>query len=504
MLNSNKLFNKILIANRGEIAVRIIKACRELNIISAAIYSEADKNALHVRTADESYLIGPAPSSQSYLNKQKIIDLAKEIKAEAIHPGYGFLSENSEFIKMVEEAGLIFIGPSSESVRMMGEKTSARRLMSKNKVPIVPGTTKPITEIDNGIKVAQEIGFPVMLKAAAGGGGKGMRKVYGENEFEESFNRAQNEALKAFGNSDVYIEKLIENPKHIEVQIIADKFGNYLHLFERECSVQRRHQKVIEEAPSIFVDEETRSKITSAAINAAKACGYYNAGTIEFLMDKNKNFYFLEMNTRLQVEHPVTELISGVDLVKLQISIAAGNKLDLVQEELKIKGHAVECRVYAEDVDNNFAPSIGKITHHRLPSGPGIRVDRGIDLMSEVSVHYDPMLSKVCAWGRTRQEALERMKIALSVYQISGVITNIPVFNWIFQQKQFLDGSFDINFLDNEFLPLVPDKWKGDSSAELERVAAVFGALIKQFDQNFKTQENKISASNNWKVINDE
>ena len=488
-----------MIANRGEIAVRIIKACRELNITSVAIYSEADKNALHVRTADEAYLIGPSPASESYLDKQKVIELAKEIGADAIHPGYGFLSENSEFIRLVEKAGITFIGPSSKSVEMMGEKTSARRLMKENDVPIVPGTTESISDIQEGIKISKDIGFPVMIKAAAGGGGKGMRKVFNENEFEPSFLRAQNEALKAFGNSEVYIEKLVENPKHIEVQILADKFGNYIHLFERECSVQRRHQKVIEEAPSVFVDEITRQKITHAAINAAKACNYYNAGTIEFLMDRNKNFYFLEMNTRLQVEHPVTELITGIDLVKQQIKIAAGQKLDIKQDDLKIHGHAVECRIYAEDVDNNFAPSTGKITHHRLPSGPGIRVDRGIDLLSDVPIYYDPMLAKVSAWGSNREEALERMKIALGVYQISGVITNIPAFNWVLKQKAFLDGSFDINFLDNEFLPLVPNKWRDQTSEEYEEAAVVLAALLKQSEMNLAIGKIKISQKNNWR-----
>ncbi len=493
------MIKKILIANRGEIAHRIIKACRELGITSVAIYSEADKNALHVRRADEAYLIGPSPANESYLNKEKIIKLAKEIGADAIHPGYGFVSENPEFIRMVEESGIIFIGPSSKSVELMGEKTSARRLMKLNNVPIVPGTTEPIKNIEEGKKVSSEIGYPVMLKAAAGGGGKGMRKIDREEDFEESYNRAKNESLKAFGNDDVYIEKFIEHPKHIEVQILADKFGNYIHLFERECSVQRRHQKVIEEAPSIAVDETTRINITQAAVNAARACNYYNAGTIEFLMDKNKKFYFLEMNTRLQVEHPVTEMITGVDLVKQQIKIANGEKITLKQDDLKIHGHAIECRIYAEDVDNNFAPSTGKIVHHRLTSGPGIRIDRGIDVLSEVPIYYDPMLSKVIAWGIDREEALARMKRALGEYQISGVITNIPVFNWVLKQKTFLDGTFDINFLDNEFMPLVPDKWKDESSNDYEEIAAILGALLKQKEFQNTLSNNNISENNSWR-----
>ncbi len=493
------MIKKILIANRGEIAHRIIKACRELDIISVAIYSEADKNALHVRRADEAYLIGPSPASESYLNKEKIISLAKNIGADAIHPGYGFLSENAEFIKMVENSGINFIGPSSKSVSMMGEKTSARRLMEANGVPIVPGTTKPIDSISEGLKIGEKIGYPVMLKAAAGGGGKGMRRIDNEKDFESSYNQAKSESLKAFGNDEVYIEKFIENPKHIEVQILADKCGNYIHLFERECSVQRRHQKVIEEAPSSSVDELTRQKITSAAIEAAKACGYYNAGTIEFLMDRNKNFYFLEMNTRLQVEHPVTEMITGVDIVKQQIKIASGEKLELKQSDLRIHGHAVECRIYAEDVDNNFAPSIGKITHHRLTSGPGIRIDRGIDVMSEVPVYYDPMLAKMIAWGSDRNEAIVRMKRALTEYQISGVVTNIPVFTWILKQKKFLDGSFDINFLDNDFLPLVPNKWKDESAADYEEIAAVFAALIKFNEEKTGSGINSVSSNNSWR-----
>jgi len=496
------MFKKILVANRGEIAHRIIKACRELNIISAAIFSEADKIALHVRRADEAYLIGPSPANESYLNKEKIIKLAQKIGADAIHPGYGFLSENSDFIKMVEDSGIVFIGPSSQSVKMMGEKTSARRLMKANDVSIVPGTTEPIKNVKEGKKIAAEIGYPVMLKAAAGGGGKGMRKIINDEEFESSYNRAKNESLKAFGNDEVYLEKFIESPKHIEVQILADKFGNYIHLFERECSIQRRHQKVIEESPSIAVDETTRQKLTQAALKAAKACNYYNAGTIEFLMDKDKNFYFLEMNTRIQVEHPVTEMITGIDIVKLQIKIAYGEKLTIKQDELKIHGHAIECRIYAEDVDNNFAPSTGKIIHHRLTSGPGIRIDRGIDIMSEVPIYYDPMLAKVIAWGINREEALVRMKRALSEYQIAGVITNIPAFNWVLKQKAFLNGTFDINFLDNEFLPLVPDKWKDASSIEYEEIAAVLGAYLRHNDLQTVLSQNQVKNSNLWREQN--
>ncbi len=477
------MIKKILIANRGEIAHRIIKACRELGVTSAAIYSEADRNALHVRRADEAYLIGPSPASESYLNKEKIVALAKKIGADAIHPGYGFLSERFEFIKMVEEAGIEFIGPSSKSVKMMGGKTDARQLMKAHNVPIVPGTIEPINSVEEGKRIAVEIGFPIMIKASAGGGGKGMRKVQSLQEFQDSFNHAKSEAQKSFGSDSVYIEKFIENPKHIEVQILADKHGNYVHLFERDCSVQRIHQKVIEEAPAITVDEATRVKITKAAIDAARACDYYNAGTIEFLMDTNKNFYFLEMNTRLQVEHPVTEMITGFDIVKEQIKIASGLELSIKQNDLMIHGHAIECRIYGEDVDNNFAPSTGKITHHRLTSGPGIRIDRGIDVFSDVPVYYDPMLSKVITWGRNREEAIARMKRALCEYQICGVITNIPAFNWMLNQETFLNGSFDIDFLEKEFIPLIPDKWK-KTSEENEIVIATLAALIKQSEMN--------------------
>jgi acetyl-CoA carboxylase, biotin carboxylase subunit len=492
------VFKKILIANRGEIAHRIIKACRELEITSSAIYSEADKNALHVRRADEAYLIGTSPASESYLNKEKIIKLAKTIGADAIHPGYGFLSENSEFIKMIEDSGIEFIGPSSKSVRMMGGKTDARKLMKAHNIPIVPGTIEPIAEVEEGKRISLEIGFPIMIKASAGGGGKGMRKVNSPDEFKAAFHHAKNEAQKSFWNDSVYIEKFIEKPKHIEVQILGDKHGNYIHLFERDCSVQRRHQKVIEEAPAITVDASTREKITKAAIDAAKACDYYNAGTIEFLMDENKSFYFLEMNTRLQVEHPVTEMITGFDIVKEQIKIAAGLNLSVSQEDLKIHGHAIECRIYAEDVDNNFAPSTGKITHHRLTSGPGVRIDRGIDVMSEVPIYYDPMLAKVITWGRDREESIGRMKRALCEYQICGVTTNIPAFNWMLKQKSFLDGSFDINFLEKEFLPLVPDKWKDESSSEMDDMIAVLATLIKGSEIEINISENVVKS--NWRT----
>jgi len=495
------MFRRILIANRGEIAVRIVKACRELGITSIVIYSDADINSLHVRVGDEAYYIGKSVASESYLNSDKIISLAKEVQADAIHPGYGFFSENAEFIRKVNQSGIKFIGPSAESVMLMGEKTSARTIMKEHGVSIVPGTTEPISSINEAKKMAEEVGFPVMIKAAAGGGGKGMRKIEKMDELESAIERAQNESQKAFGSSEVYIEKFIENPKHIEVQILADEHGNYIHLFERECSVQRRHQKVVEEAPSNSINNEQRQKVTHAALQAARACNYFNAGTVEFLYDQKDNFYFLEMNTRLQVEHPVTEMITGIDIVKEQIKIAAGNELQISQEDININGHAIECRIYAEDVDNNFAPSIGKILHHRLPSGPGVRVDRGIDVLSEVSIHYDPILSKMISWGIDRGEAISRSERALGEYQIAGVKTNINFFNWILTHDKFLDSSFDNNFLDKEFLPLVPGKWRNGLNVEYRNVAAILGAYLKSQEKSLKPNKIITSDNNTWETL---
>ena len=498
------MFNKILIANRGEIAVRVIKACKEMGITSVAIYSDVDKNSLHARISDVSYYIGSSNVVDSYLNIDKIINLALKVGIDAIHPGYGFLSENPIFIKKVNEAGIKFIGPSSTSVELMGNKTAARMLMMKAGIPIVPGSIEPIKSKEEALRIAEEIGYPVMLKAAAGGGGKGMRKAFNEKELSDSIQRAQNEALKSFGNSNIYLEKLILNPKHIEVQILADEHGNYIHLFERECSIQRRHQKVIEEAPSSSINPILRNKITNIAIKAAKACNYYNAGTIEFLYDKRENFYFLEMNTRLQVEHPVTELITGIDIVKEQIKIANNDTLQILQENIKINGHAIECRIYAEDIENNFAPSIGIITEHSIPSGPGCRVDSGIDIKTEVSVFYDPILSKVIAWGKNREEAISRMQRLLSEYKISGVRTNINGFNWLLAQKQFLDSSFDINFIEDNFIPLLPNKWK--KSIEQDDLFAILtlAAHLKDKEDSLKPAHISNNNLNKWIKSNDE
>ncbi|MGE5436911.1 MAG: acetyl-CoA carboxylase biotin carboxylase subunit [Syntrophothermus sp.] len=488
------MFKKILIANRAEIAVRIIRACKELGITSAAVYSTADKKTLHTRLADEAYHLEGNTSSETYLNKDKIIALAKEIKADAIHPGYGFFSENADFIEAVEKAGIAFIGPSSKSVKMMGSKTAARELMKKHNVPIVPGTTESVKSIQEGKKIAREIGYPILLKAAAGGGGKGMRKIESEKDFDSAFESTKREALKSFANDDVYIEKFIDEPKHIEVQVFGDKHGNYVHFFERDCSVQRRHQKIIEEAPASNVDEETRKRITTAAINAAKACDYFNAGTIELLMDKNKEFYFLEMNTRLQVEHPVTELITGFDLVKEQISVAEGNKLSIKQDDLKINGHAVECRIYAEDPYNNFLPSTGKITKYVIPAGAGVRVDTGIACDSEISMYYDPMIAKLICWGADRTEAINRLTRALHEYQIAGVTTNIQFLLSVLENPIYLSGKFDIRFIEKEFEQLITNH---RNLEELNNAAVIFAALMKN-SASLKQQETKAITKNNW------
>lgn len=492
------MFKKILIANRGEIAVRLIRACKEMGIISVAVYTDADKTSLHARLADEAYYIGESDPSKSYLHVGKIINIALEAKADAIHPGYGFLSENAEFITEIESKNIVFIGPSPHSVLLMGNKTAARKLMKKHGVPIVPGTTTPIKDANELKKTANEIGFPVLLKAAAGGGGKGMKLVQSESELISSFESATREAKKSFGNDAVYIEKYIASPKHIEVQIIADKHGNYLHLFERECSVQRRHQKIIEEAPSTFIDENTRQKITEAAINAAKACDYYNAGTIEFLMDKNKNFYFLEMNTRLQVEHPITELITGIDIVHNQIRIANGEPLAFTQDEIKIQGHAIECRVYAENPDENFLPEIGTIDYHRLPAGPGVRVDEGVALASNVTPNYDPLLTKISVSAKTRKKAIDKMKVALASYRLSGVQTNIQAMLWVLQNQKFIDGSYSITLLQDEFIPLLPDKWKAHISDNIADVASLFSTLLREKEKKSLSCKVANNTESNW------
>jgi len=442
------MFRKILIANRGEIAVRIIRACRDLRISTIAVYSEADTYAVHVGLCDEAVCIGPAASLQSYLNIAAIIDAAKATGAEAIHPGYGFLAENADFAHAVTEAGLTFIGPNPAAMKIMGSKTSARRAAIEAGVPIVPGTVEQLNSLDEARDIAEQFGYPVMLKASAGGGGKGMRLVASFDELRSAFDGAKSEAASAFGDSSVYLEKAIERPRHIEIQIFADTHGHVVHLGERECSIQRRHQKVIEECPSPINDPGLRDRMGAAAVKLARAVNYVGAGTVEFLVaDATRDFYFLEMNTRLQVEHPVTELVTGIDLVREQITVASGARLSVDQEDIKWHGHAIECRVYAEDPNNNFLPSPGRISYLRVPSGPGIRDDSGVEVNSEVSIHYDPLISKLAAWGRTRSESIDRLRRALDEYEVGGIKTTLPFFREIVRDREFQSGQLDTGFI---------------------------------------------------------
>jgi acetyl-CoA carboxylase biotin carboxylase subunit len=442
------MFRKILIANRGEIAVRIIRACRDLRISPIAVYSEPDAPAVHVGLCDEAVCIGPAPSVQSYLNITAIIDAAKATGAEAIHPGYGFLAENAEFAEAVTKAGLTFIGPGAEAMRIMGSKTSARRAAVEAGVPIVPGTVEPLTSFEEAREIARRFGYPVMLKASAGGGGKGMRLVASHDELRSALESAKSEAASAFGDSSVYLEKAIERPRHIEIQVFADTHGHVVHLGERECSIQRRHQKVIEECPSPINDSRLRDRMGEAAVKLARAVNYVGAGTVEFLVaDASREFYFLEMNTRLQVEHPVTELVTGIDLVREQITVANGAPLSFAQDDVEWRGHAIECRVYAEDPENNFFPSPGRISYLKVPCGPGIRDDSGVETNSEVSIHYDPLISKLAAWGRTRSESIDRLRRALGEYEVAGIKTTLPFFREIVRDEEFMAGQLDTGFI---------------------------------------------------------
>jgi acetyl-CoA carboxylase biotin carboxylase subunit len=489
------MFKRILVANRGEIAVRIIRAAREMGIETVAIYHEVDKKSTFVHYADYAYEIKAETPKNAYLDIDQIVETAKKSGAEAIHPGYGFLSERAAFSKAVTEAGMKFIGPEPFAIDVMGNKTKARELMAKAGVPIVPGTKQKIIEIDEAFIIAKEIGYPILLKAAAGGGGKGMRKVESDADFVSSFEAAQREAIKAFGDDAIYIEKYIENPKHIEIQVIADGHGNYVHLGERDCSIQRRHQKVIEEAPSTVLDEELRHQMGKVALDAARACDYINAGTVEFLLDKNKNFYFLEMNTRLQVEHPVTEMVTGIDLAKEQISIAYGNELSFTQEDIQWNGHAIECRIYAEDPFNNFLPDTGKITYLRRPGGKGVRIDSGVEQGSEITIHFDPMLGKLIIWGRDRIEAVNRMERALMNYRIKGIKTCIPFELAVMQHHDFRYGYFDTSFIENAFDFAALDKMKEESEEFIAAIAA-FGFQKMQNDEVRQSFEPKI---NKWK-----
>ncbi len=446
-----KLFKKVLVANRGEIAIRIIRALHELEIEAVAVYSEADRGSSHISLADEAYSLGNPVASESYLNIPKIIEIAKRARVDAIHPGYGFLSENDEFAMACEELGLVFIGPSPEVMRLMGDKVASRETMVKAGIPVVPGTTEPILSLLQAKKISQKLGFPVVVKASAGGGGKGMRVVSHEKELAKSLAAAQREAKAAFGDDTVYIEKYLEGPHHIEIQILGDSQGTLVHLFERECSIQRRHQKVIEESPSPYIDVKLREKICKVALQAAKAIGYTNAGTFEFLVDKKKNFYFLEMNTRVQVEHPITEMVTGVDIVKLQLRIAQGYPIPFKQKDIVQKGHAIECRIYAEDPLNNFLPSPGKILSYRIPQGPFVRLDSYLYLGCEIPIYYDPLIGKLCVWGASRKEAVHRLSRVLKEFVIQGIRTNLIFHRQVVQMKPFIQGKYDTHFIDQEF-----------------------------------------------------
>ncbi|CAN5407002.1 acetyl-CoA carboxylase biotin carboxylase subunit [soil metagenome] len=483
------MFKKILIANRGEIACRVIRACRDMKIKTVAVYSEADKNALHGRMADEAYFIGAPPSNESYLRWEKIIEVAKKSGAEAIHPGYGFLSENAEFVREVTKEGITFIGPSPEAMEAMGGKISARKIAIKAGVPVVPGTTEPLKSAEDALKTATEFGFPVMLKASAGGGGKGMRLVENENDLKNAFEAAQSEALASFGDSAVYVEKAIVRPRHIEIQIFSDKHGNFVHLGERECSIQRRHQKVIEECPSPINDANLRQEMGECAIKVAKAVDYVGAGTVEFLVsDLDKSFYFLEMNTRLQVEHPVTELVTGIDLVREHIMVADGAELSFLQRDISWETHAIECRVYAEDSENNFLPSPGKITRLRVPQGNGVRDDGGIYEGAEVSIHYDPMISKLAVHGRNRQEAIDRLRRALCEYEVGGIKTTLPFFRKIVEDEEFIAGKLDTGFIDR-FNKRKKDKKLSESEKDLALIAAALAFNDKQKSTSEETNQ---------------
>lgn len=438
---------KILVANRGEIALRVMKTAKKMGIKTVAVFSTADRNAPHVKFADEAVLIGEAPSNQSYLLGEKIIKVAKELEVDGIHPGYGFLSENADFAEKVEQNGLTWIGPGSKAIKIMGSKLAAKDAVKKYDIPMVPGIDEAINDPEKARVVAKEIGFPILIKASAGGGGKGMRIVEKEKDLEDQMKRAISEAESAFGDGSVFIEKYIGSPRHIEIQVLADTHGNILHLFERECSIQRRHQKVVEEAPSAILDEALRKEMGEAAVRVAKACDYVGAGTVEFLLDENKNFYFLEMNTRLQVEHPVTELISGIDLVEQQIKVARGEKLEFGQDDLKIEGHAVELRVYAEDPLEDFMPSVGILERYRGPEGKGIRLDDGFEEGMEVPIYYDPMLAKLITFGKTREEAIELMITAIDHYEVKGVSTTLPFGKFVFEHEAFRSGNFDTHFV---------------------------------------------------------
>jgi acetyl-CoA carboxylase biotin carboxylase subunit len=471
---------KILVANRGEIAIRVMKTAQKMGIKTVAVYSTADRNAAHVKFADEAVWIGEAPSSQSYLLGSKIIEVAKALNVDAIHPGYGFLSENADFAEEVEKNNIIFIGPKSKAIKIMGSKLAAKDAVKQYNIPMVPGFDQAITDVEKAKAVAKEIGFPILIKASAGGGGKGMRVVESEADFKSQMDRAISEAISAFGDGSVFIEKYVASPRHIEIQIMADSHGTILYLFERECSIQRRHQKVIEEAPSSVLTPELRKKMGEAAVLVAKSCDYLGAGTVEFLLDENNNFYFLEMNTRLQVEHPVTEWITGTDLVELQIRVARGEALAVKQEDLKIKGHAMELRVYAEDPMNDFLPSVGHLEVYQLPEGEGVRVDNGFEQGMDIPIYYDPMLAKLITYGETREEAIQIMLKAIEDYRVEGVRTTLPFGKFVFEHESFRSGKFDTHFVKNYYNA---DVLKNQMAQEAEIAALV---ALKQYFEDQK------------------
>ncbi len=493
------MFKKILIANRGEIAVRVIRACRELGIPSVAVYSDVDRASLHVRKADEAYHIGPPAAAESYLNIDKVLDAARRSGADAIHPGYGFLSENARFAHACAAAGIKFIGPTSASMEMMGSKTRARQHMENANIPFVPGTSRGLESPEEAASVAERIGYPVMLKAAAGGGGKGMRLVHTPDQLASDLESAQSEAQRAFGDNEVYIEKAIINPRHIEMQVLADEHGNTVYLGERECSIQRRHQKVLEESPSPIVDPDMRRRMGEVAVRVAQAAGYTNAGTIEFLVDQHKNFYFLEMNTRLQVEHPVTELTTGLDLVHLQIRIAAGERLPFAQDDIHLRGHAIECRIYAEDPDNNFFPSPGKITLLLAPSGPGIRRDSGMYEGWTVPIEYDPLLAKLIGYGSDRAQATSRLVRALNEYFVGGIKTNISLFRRILRDEEFREGRLDTGYLDRLLARPAADQQRAAQTVDVAAIAAGLFAVLDPVAQTNGRVATEAITNSNWK-----
>ncbi|MEX0812937.1 MAG: acetyl-CoA carboxylase biotin carboxylase subunit [Chitinophagales bacterium] len=478
---------KVLVANRGEIALRIMRSLKEMNIKTVAVFSEVDRLSPHVKFADEAVCLGPPPSNQSYLLMDKIIATAKKLNVDGIHPGYGFLSENAEFSQKVKDAGIIFIGPSPESISAMGNKLTAKDAVKKFDIPLVPGTDHAIKDIPKAKKIAKDIGFPILIKAAAGGGGKGMRIVENAGEFESQMKLAVSEATSSFGDGSVFIEKFVTKPRHIEIQVLCDRHNNFLHLFERDCSIQRRHQKVIEEAPSAVLTPEIRQKMGQCAIDVARACNYEGAGTVEFLLDDQLNFYFLEMNTRLQVEHPVTELITGIDLVKEQVRIAKGEKLLYKQEDLKIQGHAIELRVYAEDPQNNFLPDIGKLKKYQRPLGPGVRVDDGFEQGMDIPIYYDPMISKLVTYGKDREEAIQRMIRAIEDYKIVGVKNTLAFGTYVMKHPAFVSGDFSTNFVKEHF---DPKAMQVEDKAEAKIAALLSHRLLKEQKSKHELSEN--------------